>query len=129
MAQQLPNKIVAAFDFDGTLTYRDTLLPFLVFNVGWRATITKLISVSPSLVRYVLGKMTRQEVKEDVIAAFFKGLPLDHLRHKGEEFAHTKLDALTIPDGIQRLRWHQKAGHHTILISANLEAYLKPWAK
>ena len=30
----MENEIVAAFDFDGTLTYRDTLLPFLFFTHG-----------------------------------------------------------------------------------------------
>ena len=30
---------------------------------------------------------------------------------------------------LKRLEWHQKKNHITVLISASLEVYVKPWAK
>jgi len=38
---------IAAFDFDGTLTRRDTLLPFLVRGLGWPRFLLALLQCSP----------------------------------------------------------------------------------
>ena len=44
-------RVVAAFDFDGTLTRRDTLVPFLALVVGWPRVAMALAACAPSLVR------------------------------------------------------------------------------
>ena len=120
--------IIAAFDFDGTLTYQDTLLPFLVYTHGWISTFGKLTLQLPNLTTYLLGGISRQEAKESILKQFYAGIPLKQLQQKGEEFAKA-LDKHIKPDMQKRLQWHLQQGHRCVLISATLDVYLEPWAK
>lgn len=122
-------KIIAAFDFDGTLTYHDTLVPFLRFVFGNWVVMGKLIFLLPRLVGFPLGLISRQEAKELILTSFLKGLPLAKVELPGEKFAKEKLPLLIRKDAYQRLKSHQAEGHICVLISANLSFYLEPWGK
>lgn len=122
-------KIIAAFDFDGTLTHGDTFFAFLRHVVGkpkFNAGIARLL---PHLLIHVAGLTSNHTIKEKTLAHFLKGMPLDHLAVKGEEFAQTELPKLLKPESLERLGWHQKQGHECILVSATLDVYLAPWSR
>jgi phosphatidylglycerophosphatase C len=122
-------RIVAAFDFDGTLTTGDSLLPFLLYNAGRVKGTAKLLRALPDLLGFCLCLKTRQEVKEAILAAFFAGHAIRTLREQGERFAREELPKMEVAAGMQRVRWHQEQGHRCVLISASLDIYLAPWAK
>jgi len=121
--------IVAAFDFDGTITKRDTLPPFLIFAAGNWPTLKKLLHLTPEMVGYIFNMTSRQEVKEAILKKFFKGLPHHQLQEIGEAFAHSgKLSNLILPAALKRLDWHRSQKHRCILVSASIDIYLKPWS-
>ena len=128
MNENTSKPTVAVFDFDGTLTYRDSLVYFLFFTSGFLKTVFKLFILSPFLISYFLGSSSRQKTKERVLTKFFKEKSIEEIRRKGEEFAITRLNSLLRPDMFQRLKWHQEQGHRCVLVSANLDIYLEPWA-
>lgn len=121
--------IVAAFDFDGTITYRDTLVSFLFFCDGFLKASYKLTLLIPTLMRYLFGKISRQKTKECVLNVFFSGMAIQDLRVKGEEFARKCLHKHLKPEALAKLKWHQERGHRCILVSASLDIYLEPWSK
>lgn len=120
--------IVAAFDFDGTITYRDSLLPFLFFRSGLIQTAWGLGLVAPFIALDVARGTDRQVMKERVLTRFFKGVPLDVLRRDAERFSKEQLPKQVRPEALERLRWHQDQGHRCILVSASVDLYLEPWA-
>lgn len=122
-------KTIAAFDFDGTLTYRDSLLSFLIFAVGPVRTILYLLLELPYLLGFCMGVISRQKVKEAVLTRFFLGESIEALKKKGESFAKNHLPSLVRPEGLERIIWHRNQGHRCILVSANLALYLEPWSK
>lgn len=121
-------EVVAAFDFDGTITQHDTLLSFLMFTAGkWTAT-KKLAYLSPQVIGFLLKLVSRQEVKEAVLEHFFKGMPSDQLLEMGTAFANSReLSQLIHPEAMMRLVWHQRQHHRCILVSASIDTYLAPW--
>lgn len=121
--------VVAAFDFDGTLTYRDTLSSFLLYAAGPLKTTWCLLLQLPILVAFVLGRASRQEVKERVLKQFFAGESMDKLRHMGKIFAKEQLSRHLRPESMERLKWHLQQGHRCVLVSASVDVYLEPWAK
>ncbi len=123
---QLP--AVAVFDFDGTLTRRDSLLPFLRIAVGQWQFYWGLLMMSPVLVGYSLKFIPNWQAKEAILTYFLEGLTEEKLQQLGQYFVIHKLPKLLRPEALQRLRWHQEQGHQTFLVSASLEAYLLPWA-
>lgn len=127
VAQEVP--IVAAFDFDGTITYRDSLLPFLWYTTPtWRACL-KFLAISPVMVGYALGLVRRQGAKEVVLSRFFGGKRIWNLQEKGAQFAKEKIPLMVRPEAMERLRWHKEQRHRCILVSASVDVYLEPWAK
>lgn len=111
---------VAAFDFDGTLTTRDTLLPFLARLAGRR----RLASALAAQVRRY--RSDQDAAKLDMIRRLTTGIDVDHLELMGRDYAvglHHRLR----PDSMARLRWHRAQGHRLVIVSASLGAYLRPF--
>jgi phosphatidylglycerophosphatase C len=121
--------VVAAFDFDGTLTYCDSLPFFILHLKGFIPTLTGFLQELPTFFGYICGKLSRQAVKEKILSRFLKGYSLAELNSEGERFAQKKLARLMRSTSIPCVRWHLKQGHRCILVSANLDVYLVPWAK
>jgi len=120
---------IAAFDFDGTLTYCDSLFFFVLYAAGMFKALFHFLLVIPKLASYLLGRVTRQQFKEQILQQFFIGTPIGQVRKCGEEFARKSLFRLLRPKGLHRVQWHRNKGHRCILISASIDAYLEPWAK
>lgn len=122
------DKIVAAFDFDGTITTKDALLPFLAYATSKRKLYLNLVRLLPALAGFPLGILSRQEAKEHVLTATIGGMPLSLALSFARHFAEEELPLLVKPTAIERFHWHKAQGHTTVLISANLALFLKPWA-
>ncbi|WP_059360450.1 HAD family hydrolase [Parachlamydia acanthamoebae] len=120
--------IIAAFDFDGTLTYRDSLLPFLFFTHSRLETLKKLFILLPQFAEFELGLVTRQAIKEAILTRFFEGDSIEKVAELGRAFAEQILDSKIRPKGAEKIQWHLAQGHRCVLVSANLEIYLRPWA-
>jgi phosphatidylglycerophosphatase C len=121
-------QIVAAFDFDGTLTYRDLLLPFLIYLAGEQQTYLSVLSSLPQVIQGYFREDLRQEAKEAILTKLIKDKPMSEIRAKGEQFALGPVEKELRQEGMEKLRWHQQQGHRCILISANLNSFLEPWA-
>lgn len=127
-ATQTASAALVAFDFDGTLTRRDTLLPFLLQVLGWRALSLALLRTALPLLGYALGLVRNDSAKQSLLAAALRGRDSGQLQRLGERFACT-LDARLRPEAAAALRRHREAGHRLLLVSASLDCYLVPWAQ
>ena len=119
--------VVAAFDFDGTLTRGDSLRPFLFHAVGIVEAVSKLLTLVPTLAGYGLGMIRNDAAKQRVLTRFFAGTPIAALQDKGVQFAEHRLPGMMRPEALRRFDWHKKQGHRCIVISASLELYVRPW--
>ena len=120
--------MVAAFDFDGTLTRRDTLFPFLLHVSGSVIFLIKLIRMTPVLTAYALGLIRNDIAKVKVLRCFLANMQMNKVQQFALQFAEQKLPAMLRPEAMQRLAWHQQQGHRCVVVSASLELYLRPWA-
>jgi len=120
--------VVAAFDFDGTLTRRETLLPFLLYTLGAVRVARDALVLSPTLMGYALNMVPNDVAKQRVFVRCLGGFRMDELRRHGERFAAEKLPRLMRKEALQRLAWHKKQGHRCVAISASMELYVRPWA-
>jgi phosphatidylglycerophosphatase C len=55
--------VIAAFDFDGTLTRRDTLSDFLLQTFGFPGLAAGVLSNGPVLLKYALGLVSNHTAK------------------------------------------------------------------
>ena len=128
MTQQSAKSVVAAFDFDGTLTRHDTLFPFLWHVAGPVKFSYKLMLMLPTLTAYALGWMRNDIAKVKVLRCFLAKMEMNNLQSQALQFSATKLPTLLRNEAMQRLHWHKQQGHRCVLVSASLEIYLRSWA-
>lgn len=119
---------IAAFDFDGTLSRRDTLVPFLALAAGRRRFAAAVARVG------LLGagrrvSTDRDALKEQLIELLFAGREEDELRHLGQRYARDLLSNELRPEVLQRLEQHRAAQHEVVFVSASLVYYLEPLAE
>lgn len=120
--------VVAAFDFDGTLTRRDTLLPFLLHTLGTARVAHHALMLLPTLAGYGLGLIRNDVAKQRVLTRCLNGMEDTVLRRTGERYAERVLPGLLRQEALQRLHWHKQRSHRCVVISASLDIYVRPWA-
>lgn len=126
---------IAAFDFDGTVSRRDTLVPFLVRVSGRRrfASTSARLGLSGVAGRGSadlprLDVRDRDQVKERLLAELFRGRWERDLRRAGELYARDLLSDQLRPEVLGRIDQHRAAGHEVLFVSASLVYYLEPLA-
>ncbi len=122
-------KIVALFDFDGTLIKGNSLPRFLWFYVPPWIFIHKLLVSMPILFKYILGLTDNHTAKEQIFTIFFAGENKRRFAEKAQLFSKSVIPSLLRDEAIQRLKWHQEQNQECILISASIQEYLVPWAE
>lgn len=128
---QMENRRLAAFDFDGTLTRRDTLVPFLISACGAGSVMGAAAMTAPRTVRARFSGSSepihpRDAAKEAVLHRLLAGRGADWLSDRGRVFS-TTLSARLRPETVDQLRWHQDHGDLIAIVSASLLAYLQPF--
>lgn len=126
MASEL--RRVAAFDFDGTLSRRDTLVPFLA-KVGGRRRFAQVCGrLGLAGARRTVDLRDRDDLKEQLLRELFVGRDEEELRHLGTRYARDLLSDQLRPEVLTRLEDHRRAGHEVLFVSASLVYYLDPLA-
>ncbi len=120
---------VAAFDFDGTLTHRDTLVPFMARAGGWAKLGATSVRIGLDSARGRVSR-DRDEVKAEMLRRLFTGHETTELRRRGSVYAKEILASKRINAGVlARLKQHLDAGHEVVFVSASLVYYLTPIAQ
>jgi phosphatidylglycerophosphatase C len=120
---------VAAFDFDGTLSRRDTLVPFLS-SVSGRARFVQVCTQLGLLgARRRVDVRDRDELKMELLRRLFRGRSEAELRERGELYARDLLTNELNPEVLRRVEQHREATHDVVFVSASLVYYLEPLAR
>ncbi|MEN9919636.1 MAG: hypothetical protein RL662_2072 [Bacteroidota bacterium] len=128
MEQSEKKTIIAAFDFDGTITTKDTLFDFIAFYHGKTRLILGLCILSPILVAHKVGFVKNYIAKQILFSYFFKNKLIHEFDSIGEKYAH-RVDCICRTSTLSRLKEHQNNGDTVIIISASITNWIKPWAK
>jgi phosphatidylglycerophosphatase C len=121
--------VVAAFDFDGTLSSRDNVVPFLRRVAGTRATVAALASTAAKLAGSGRSRWTRDAAKEEMARRLLGGRDADAVDTVARAFAQDILDRHLRAEAIQRADWHRTQGHRLVIVSASFATYLRPVAE
>jgi len=120
---------VAAFDFDGTISRRDTLGPFLARVAGTNALVRTLLTRTPQFAAVTLGRADRDLEKQAVIARLLGGRTAESVAAMGRAYAeHLWNQQRFRPEILERLQWHRERDHEIVIVSASLDSYLVPLA-
>ena len=120
-------KVVAAFDFDGTITSRDSLPIFILFAVRAGRLLAGGLQSIPYILLYKLKFIPNYKAKEQLFKAFFAGMPVDLFNELATKFS-MRIDKIVNPIALEKIKWHQTMGHEVVIVSASPENWIRPWA-
>ena len=119
-------KKIYAFDFDGTLTTRDTLVEFIRYACGNRAFCWGFLRYSPLLILMKLGYYPNWKVKQQVFSYFFKGMPYEEFAQLGRLFALDCQHLLRIK-GVEMVKKAQAEQAEVLIVSASIDNWVQPF--
>jgi phosphatidylglycerophosphatase C len=124
-----PSACVAAFDFDGTLSTRDNVLPYLRIVAGTRDLARAIAAAAPALAASRRDPNQRDVAKEIVLRGTVAGRSESYLRDVGARYARLVIAQHLARDTVALLEQHRAEGHAIVLVSASLHVYLDPIAE
>ncbi|HKT54117.1 MAG TPA: HAD-IB family hydrolase [Caulobacteraceae bacterium] len=119
---------IVAFDFDGTLTTKDSFVAFLRWRAGPFRYCSGVIKMLPELIAY-LAYRDRGRLKAAALRTFLKGVEKSHFEDDARRFAERRARSLLRPDAVRA--WRSWQGRHARLaiVTAAPEAIAAPFAR
>lgn len=122
-------KALAIFDFDGTLTTKDTFLAFIKFHRGAVSFWWGFMKMSPVILLHLLRIIPNWKTKQYALTYFFGGERLEDFQEICDRFSTTHIPRLERKEALEKLALHQKEGHEIVVVSASAENWLAGWCK
>ena len=122
-------QLIAFFDFDGTITTKDTLLEFIKFSKGRFKFYLGFLLNSPWLIAMKFKVISNQTAKQQIFTWFFRNHPLDDFQEQCSRFATTVIPGLLRPKALKEIQLLQEKGATVVIVSASPENWILPWAQ
>lgn len=121
-------KKIVAFDFDGTITRKDTLLEFIKFARGLKAFCIGMLHYSPVLLAYKFKLYSNWKAKQLIFSYFFKGMPLVDFNMICDQFFARRGGDLLYTSAVKQINEHLDRQAEVLIISASVENWVRPFA-
>ena len=122
------NKGLALFDFDGTISNRDSFLYFMWwFKRG--LLLQTVFKQFPKIILFKFGYYPNQRLKEAFLRGMFAGVSAESLGRKAEEFCTYVLPSLIRPGFWHKYDWHRQRGHIMVVVTATPRLLLEKWCQ
>lgn len=124
-----PDKQIAFFDFDGTITTADTMLELIKFHVGTRKYYAGLARISPWMLGMKLKLLSRQKAKEKMLTHFFRGMSEDSFQALCQNFSLQKLPEFICPSALQKIQEYKQKNVEVVVVTASARYWIEPWCQ
>lgn len=121
-------KPIAFFDFDGTITTKDSFLEFIKFYRGTKRFYFGFLLYSPFLIAFKLKLIPNYTAKQKILAHYFSGEDITRFQSQCDAFAGELLPKFFRPKALIEIERLKKAGVRVIIVSASAENWIKAWA-
>ena len=119
-------KQLFAFDFDGTLTTRDTLIAFIRYACGTPRFLLGFLLHAPLLVLMKLRLYSNGKAKQRLFSWFFRGMPIETFDALCQSFASTHRHLLR-PETVRLLQQALSEGSEVLVVSASIDNWVQPF--
>ncbi|ULQ52768.1 HAD-IB family hydrolase [Flavihumibacter fluvii] len=123
------NKSIAFFDFDGTITTRDTMLELIRHSKGDARFYAGFLFLSPLMVAMKLKLLSNTYVKERFLSYFFGGIDAEHFQQLCNRFIENKLPALIREQAMAAIKEHHLQQTEVVIVSASASNWISKWCE
>src|SRR5580704_4674938 len=118
---------LVAFDFDGTLTSRDSFTAFLAWRAGRVAYAAGMAALASAGIGF-LADRDRGRLKAAAVKRFLGGVPKSQLEAEAQTFATEQGRLLLRPDAVRAWRKWQSESGRMVIVTASPEIIVAPIA-
>ena len=119
---------IAVFDFDGTLTNKDTFVEFIKFVFGIYRWSWGFFLYSPILIAMKLHLYSNSKAKERVFSHFFRGMDYGCFKKYCEAFS-SSISSMVNANTLDMLKEHLRQGHKVYIVSASIYEWVAAWSR
>jgi len=119
---------IVAFDFDGTMTVRDSFRGFLRWRAGLWEYYLGMVRLAPAAFAYLFHR-NRGRLKAAMVRIYLSGLPRDVLEREAAEYAAVAAPLLLRPDALKAWRRHRSDGCRMVIVTASPDLLVWPFAR
>lgn len=119
-------KKLYVFDFDGTLTKRDTFVEFIRYMHGTKAALLGFARYLPVLLLMKIGLFPNGKAKRMVFSHFFGGMSEEMFDAGCRRFAKEKKNLLRA-NGMRKIDNLLSEGQSVVIISASMTRWVQPF--
>jgi HAD superfamily hydrolase (TIGR01490 family) len=118
---------LALFDFDGTITFKDSFAGFIKYVVGPVRYWLGIACLTPVVIGFLSGFVRASRAKELMFTYFFGGRAAPEFERLASKYSLEKLPAMVRPNALERIEWHKQKGDTVAVVSASIDLWLKGW--
>lgn len=116
---------LVVFDLDGTITYRDTLLPYVSgYLARSRRSRWRFARMVPILAAFAVGAADHGAVKSAFIRSSLAGASREQLDAWTRDFVPWAVTRGSCPGALNMIKAHAQAGDRLVLMSASTDLYV-----
>lgn len=120
---------LALFDFDGTITTRETFPDFIRLAIPRRRRRLGVLLFAPLVAGYRMGLVPVHTLRAALVRYAFSGVASEAIHRAGLRFAADALPPLVRPRMRERIDWHRARGDTVVVVSGGFDVYLAPWCE
>ena len=116
---------LAVFDLDGTITRRDTLLPYVMgFPMSTARKLLGVLVFLGPLLLFVIGRRDRGRLKSAFIRSVLGGQTRSRIEDWTAQFVPRLLRRGVFADALSTITRHKQEGARLVLMSASTDLYV-----
>lgn len=123
-----PEAPIVAFDFDGTLTVRDSYTAFLKWRTPQSKWLLGGIRLIPAALAYLFHR-DRGRIKAAATKVFLAGVPREQLEDEARSFAGAHSRTLLRPDAVIAWKRWRKERVRLVIVTASPDIVVAPFAR
>ncbi len=120
---------IAFFDFDGTITTKDTMIQLIIKTFGYQKYFLSLLQLTPFLLAFKLKIISNQNAKQKLLNYFFKDMNIYDFNKICNRYITDYIHFIINEKAIHKIKWHKKKNHQIVVVSASIENWVKPWCE
>ncbi len=121
-------KKLYCFDFDGTITYKDTMFMYLRFYDPARFRMQFLRHV-PLFILLKLKLAETEKVKKSFIGSILKGQTQEKIEKKAQQFFEQHYPKIIRENALDFIHNMDRESTRSLLVTASLDIWAKPFAE
>jgi HAD superfamily hydrolase (TIGR01490 family) len=120
---------IAIFDFDGTITTKDSLNDLLIWRGGYIRFFVIFCIYLPLVILYKIGFINNAVPKMKIFSSYFKGMTEAEFNKIAVRYSKTRLNKIINTEAQKKIDWHLSQGHKVIILSASFGNWIVPWSE